>query len=85
MSTIFESPDKGKTVYRRTGAGPHRELYQQSSNWSDIISDGKTLHEQLQEDQMWGEIRRMARRDEGLRELLERVIVYYNLKKDHDR
>ena len=85
MSAIFESPDGGKTVYRRTGAGPHRELYQQSSNWSDIISDGRILYEQLQEDQMWSEIRKMARRDPGMQEILERAIIYYNLKREHDR
>jgi hypothetical protein len=27
----------------------------------------------------------MARRDAGLRELLERAIIYYKLKQDHDR
>jgi len=79
MSDIFESPDKGKTVYRRLPGTSQRELY------SDIMSDGSTFHEQLLEDQMWGNIRRMARTDEGLQELLERAIVYYNLKKDHDR
>ena len=77
MSDIFESPDGGKTVYKRLPGTSQRELY------SDMMSDGRTFHEQLREDQMWGEIRRMARKDEGLRELLERAIVYYNLKKDH--
>jgi hypothetical protein len=36
------------------------------------------------EDKMWGEIRRMAQTDPALQDLLERAIVYYNLKKDHD-
>ena len=79
MSDIFESPDKGKTVYRRLPGTSQRELY------SDMASDGKSLYEQLQEQKMWGEIRRMALKDEGLQELLERAIVYYNLKKDHGR
>ena len=77
MSDIFESPDKGKTVYKRLPGSSQRELY------SDMTSDGRSLHEQLLEQKMWGEIRRMARTDEGLRDLLERAIVYYNLKKDH--
>jgi hypothetical protein len=77
MSDIFESPNGGKTVYRRLPGTSQRELY------SDIVSDGRTLHEQLQENQMWVEIRRMARQDAVLRDLLERAIVYYNLKKDH--
>ena len=79
MSTIFESPDGGKTVYRRLPGTSQRELY------SDMTSDGRTLHEQLQENQMWSEIRRMARQDPGMQEILERAIMYYNLKREHDR
>ena len=79
MSDIFESPDKGKTVYRRLPGTSQRELY------SDIMSDGSTFHEQLVEDQMWGNIRRMARQDPALQDLLERAIMYYNLKREHDR
>ena len=81
MSDIFESPDKGKTVYKRLPGTSQRELY--SELYSDMTGDGRSLHEQLLEQKMWGEIRRMARTDEGLQELLERAIVYYNLKKDH--
>jgi hypothetical protein len=60
----------------------HQE--QDRATYSDIRSDGRSLHEQLKEDQMWGEIRRMARTDPGMQDLIERVIVYYKLKK-HDR
>jgi hypothetical protein len=77
MSDIFESPDGGKTVYKRLPGTRQRELY------SDMTSDGRSLREQLQENRMWDQIRRMSRTDEGLRDLLERAIVYYNLKKDH--
>ena len=77
MSDIFESPDGGKTVYRRLPGTSQRELY------SDMTSDGRSLREQVQENQMWDQIRRMSRTDEGLRDLLERAIVYNNLKKDH--
>jgi len=83
MSDIFESPDKGKTVYKRLPGTSQRELYSDMISDGSMISDGRTLHEQLLEQKMWGEIHRMARKDEGLRELLERAIVYYNLKKDH--
>ena len=79
MSAIFESPDGGKTVYRRLPGTSQRELY------SDMTSDGRTLHEQLQENQMRSESRRMARQDPGMQEILERAIMYYNLKREHDR
>lgn len=83
MSAIFESPNNGKTVYKRLPGTSQRELYSDIN--SDIVNDTRLLVTQLREDQMWSEIRRMARRDEGLQELLERAIVYYNLKREHDR
>lgn len=46
--------------------------------------DGRPLFEHLREDQLWHDIRRMARTDPGLQDLLERAIVYYNLKREHD-
>jgi hypothetical protein len=41
------------------------------------------LHQQMQEAKLWGNIQRMGRTDPGMRELLDRVIIYYNLKRDH--
>jgi len=79
MSDIFESPDGGGTIYRRLPGTSERELYQDNRT-----RDGRPLHEHIREDQMWGEIRRMARTDAGLQELLERAIVYYNLKRTHE-
>lgn len=35
----------------------------------------------LNEDKMWGEIRRMAKTDTGLADLIEKVLAYYYLKK----
>jgi len=75
---IYESPDKGDTVYRRLPGTTQRDLIQDNRT-----RDGRPLIEHIREDQMWGEIRRMARTDAGLQELLERAIVYYNLKREH--
>jgi len=75
---IYESPDKGDTVYRRLPGTTQRDLIQDNRT-----RDGRPLLDHIQEDQMWGEIRRMARTDEGLQEILERAIVYYNLKREH--
>jgi hypothetical protein len=76
---IYESPDKGQTIYERLPGTSQRTLIQDNRT-----RDGRPLHEHIREDQLWGEIRRMARTDAGLQELLERAIVYYNLKKDHE-
>ena len=75
---IYESPDKGETIYRRLPGTTQRDLIQ-----ANRTRDGRPLIEHIREDQMWGEIRRMARTDAGLQELLERAIVYYNLKREH--
>jgi hypothetical protein len=75
---IYESPDCGDTVYRRLPGTTQRDLIQDNRT-----HDGRPLIEHIREDQMWGEIRRMARTDAGLQELLERAIIYYNLKREH--
>jgi hypothetical protein len=73
MAKIFESPDHGQTVYVRESGEIERTIYKQDTQ----------LIDQLREDQLWGNIRRLARTDPGLQDLLERAIVYYNLKNTH--
>jgi hypothetical protein len=81
---IFESPDGGRTVYSRDiGETPPQRVQIKFDDTDPRTWDRRPLHEHIMEDKMWGEIRRMARTDPGLQELLERVIVYYNLRKDH--
>jgi hypothetical protein len=75
MPKIYESPDKGDTIYEREAGSSARVL----------VKENSAVIEELREAKMWGKIRRMARRDAGLRELLERAIIYYKLKQDHDR
>lgn len=73
MSRIYESPDGGETVYVRDIGSKERQLHHVSSNQTELIA-------QLREDQLWGEIRRRARTDPGLQELLDPAIMYYKLK-----
>jgi hypothetical protein len=85
MSTptkIFESPDRGRTVYERLPGTSRRDLVRE---YDPRTWDGRPLHEHIMEDKMWAQIRIMARTDAGLQEILERAIVYYNLRRDHDR
>ena len=44
-------------------------------------SDGRPLFDHLQEDKMWGEIRRMAKTSPALQDALERAIMIYKLIK----
>lgn len=43
--------------------------------------DGRPLFDHIQENKMWGEIRRMARTTPALQDALERVIMIYKLIK----
>jgi len=76
--SVFESPDKGETVYKREIGSLDRELV-------SISEKKKSLHEQLKEDQLWGEIRRKAKTNVALRDILNQAIMVYNLIKDEKR
>ena len=43
--------------------------------------DGRSLHEQLMESKMWGDIHRLAKTTPALQDALERVIMIYKLIK----
>jgi hypothetical protein len=76
MAKIYESPDNGETVYVRDMGSTDRKLHYVSSKQTDLL-------EQMREDLLWGSIRRTARIDPGLQELLDCAIMYYKLKYDH--
>jgi hypothetical protein len=48
-------------------------------------SDGRPLFEHIQENKMWGEIRRAARTNPTLQDELNRVIMIYKLTKTDER
>jgi len=73
--SINESPDKGETVYSIETGSLNRELV-------SISEKKKSLHEQLKEDQLWGQIRRKAKTNVALNDILNQAIVVYNLIKD---
>ncbi len=72
---IYESPDGGDTVYRRMiGAAPdQRELHARSQKAID--TEKKLNHHKL-----WGRIHHDAESDPVLKDMLERIEVYYQLK-----
>ena len=45
----------------------------------------KALMAELQESRMWGNIHLRAKKDPGLQELLDRVVIYYRLKYEQRR
>ena len=80
---IYEKVN-GITYHREFGADPSTRV-EVGYDYDPRTSDGRSLREHLQDDKMWGEIRRMAKTDEGMKDLLDRAIVYYNLKKEQEQ
>jgi hypothetical protein len=70
---IFESPDGGHTVYRRHPGKLDREMVTIDSYAQDKLDT-------LKQDKIWGNIRRAAKSDPALKEMLDQVKVYYELK-----
>ena len=73
-AVIYESPDGGETVYVREHGSTQRQLYSQSPRARGLV-------EQLEEDKLWGEIRRAAKTNPAIQDALEQVKVIYHLSK----
>lgn len=71
---IFESPDGGKTIYRRTHGNAHRELWYESD---EIV----TTRDELRDTQLWHEIRQAARDNPELAHMLEQIKMYWLLRR----
>jgi hypothetical protein len=71
---IFESPDKGKTVYSRSPGSLDREL-----EWMDPEATGAL--EKLKEQRYWREIMDAAETNFALQEAIDRVKLLYHLSK----
>ena len=78
MAKIYESSDNGETVYVRNIGSTDRKLHYVSSKQTDIIN-------RIREDQLWDQIRILARTHPVLQAELDRVIMFYNLIKDDNR
>jgi hypothetical protein len=73
---IYEQAD-GITYSREFGADPStRKII--GMTW-----ETKNLHDQLMEDQLWGQIRRAAKTNPALQNALQHAIILYTLSKNH--
>jgi hypothetical protein len=78
MSKIFESPDKGETVYVRKMGSTDRVLNSESEK-------RKSLHDDIKESQFWARVHREAKSNPTLQEALDRVKVTYYLTADYEK
>ena len=75
---IYESPNGGKTVYERESGSSERKLIRDNRT-----IDGRPLHEHIMESKLWGEIRRAAKTNVALADILEQAkMVYALIKKE---
>lgn len=74
---IFESPDGGETIYERVVGSVDRVLVSQSPKV-------RSLHDDIMESKLWGNIHRAAKTNPALQEALDRVKVTYYLTKDYE-
>lgn len=71
---IYESPDKGETIYARKAGSTERVLLSMSEKaWSRI-------NEQEQAE-VWKDIRELAKTNPSLNNVMDRLLVVYNLIK----
>ena len=72
---VYESPDGGKTIYSRDIGSSVRTLVKEDT---DTIS-------RLREDKLWGQIRRLAKTNVALADILEQAkMVYALIKKENN-
>ena len=74
-SYIYESPDQGKTVFKRRAGESDRQLVEDRGRMMLDIRD------QMREDQLWYNIRKAAHDNPALQEVLEQAIIIYTLGK----
>jgi hypothetical protein len=79
---IYERAD-GVVYARELGADPNtRQVI--GMDYDPRTNDVGTLHDQLREDKMWGEIRRAAQTNPTLQDALNRAIIIYQLSKANE-
>ena len=70
---VYESPDGGKTIYEREIGSTVRTL----------VKEDTSKIEQIREDKLWGNIRREAKTNVALADILEQAkMVYALIKKE---
>ena len=77
----------GEEIYAREVGKTDRKLigYQYENKVDPRTNDGRPLIDHIREDKLWGEIRRAAKTNTALHEVLERAILVYHLSKDHGK
>ena len=79
---IYEGEDGEENIYVRSNGQVEMVLVPDFKK-QKISKMSKNLRERVQEDQLWHEIRRLSETHPGLKEELDRVVIFYNLLKSN--
>ena len=74
---IFESPDHGKTIYRRKFGEEDRTLHSIDDSVTETLDELKSV-------KLLSEIYRASKTNKVLRDALERAIIIYHLTENKD-
>ena len=72
---IYESPDKGETIYSREFGSLDRELYSETDK-------ARAFREIMVEAIMWQEIHRLVKINPAMKDAVDKVITIYHLIKE---
>ena len=75
IQEIYESPDKGDTVYLREVLSKERKLYSESPKV-------KSFQDEMDSLKMWADIRHLSQTNPTLKDAVNRVLTIYNLIKN---
>lgn len=76
---VYEQAD-GVVYARESGADPATRV-EVGWNYDSRTSDGRPLHDHIQESKLWVNIRRAAETNPTLQDALDRAIMIYQLSK----
>lgn len=79
---VYERTD-GVVYAREAGANANTRI-EIGRTYDSRTPDGRPLHDHIQEDKLWGDIRRAARTNPTLQDALDHVIMIYKLTKTHE-
>ena len=78
---IYERAD-GIVYAREFGSEPSTRK-EVGWDYDSRTIDGRPLSKHIEEDKMWGEIRRASKTNPALQKVLDRAIMIYRLSKDN--
>lgn len=81
-ATYIYERENGNVYARETGATDRKLVGYNYKIADPRMEDGQPLSERIQEDKLWGEIRREAKTNITLQRALDRAIMIYKLSKE---